>query len=187
MLAPSRDTQASAPFWHANPPAAAALIVAIVGAAAIGGAWFFQYVLHYQPCPLCLEQRVPYYIGIPLALVVAAAAWRQAPRALVIGGLILLAGLMAWDAYIAVYHAGVEWKLWAGPPDCSGAATLGPAGGLMDRLKDIVVVRCDEAAWRFLGISLAGYNAVISLALSAVALLGAKAARKTYGSSSVSQ
>ncbi len=176
MLAPSRDTDVSAPFWRANPAVAAALTVAIVGAAAIGGAWFFEFVLHYQPCPLCLEQRVPYYIGIPLAVIVAIAAWRGAPRALVIVGLIALAGLMLWGGYLAVFHAGVEWKLWAGPAECSGAATLGPAGGLLNRLQDIVVVRCDEAAWRFLGISLAGYNAVISGALALVALAGAKAA-----------
>src|SRR6059058_6026273 len=107
MLAPSRDHDVSAPFWRANPAVVAALIVAIVGAAAIGGAWFFEFVLKYQPCPLCLEQRVPYYIGIPLALVVAIAAWRGVPRALVIGGLIALAGLMVWDAYTAVISAAL--------------------------------------------------------------------------------
>jgi disulfide bond formation protein DsbB len=107
---------------------------------------------------------------------VAFAAWRGAPRALVIGGLIALAGLMVWGAYLGVFHAGVEWKFWPGTPECAGAATLGPAGGLRERLQDIVVVRCDEAAWRFLGISLAGYNAVISAVLAVVALAGAKAA-----------
>ena len=77
---------------------------------------------------------------------------------------------MLWGAYLGVFHAGVEWKFWPGTPECSGAATFGPAGGLLNRLQDIVVVRCDEAAWRFLGISLAGYNAVISAALAVVAL-----------------
>jgi disulfide bond formation protein DsbB len=187
MLAPSRDHAVGAPFWRANPAAAAALIIAIVGAATIAGAWFFELVLKLRPCPLCLEQRVPYYIGIPLALVVVLAAWRKAPRALVIGGLIALAVLMLWGTYLAVFHAGVEWKLWAGPAECSGAATFGPAGGLLNRLQDVVVVRCDEAAWRFLGLSLASYNAVISVALAAVALLGAMATAKNYGSSSVSQ
>jgi disulfide bond formation protein DsbB len=176
MLAPSRDHDVSAPFWRANPAVVAALVIAAVGAAAIAGAWFFELVLKLRPCPLCLEQRVPYYIGIPLALIVAIVAWRGAPRALVIGGLVVLAALMLWGAYLAVFHAGVEWKLWAGPAECSGAAALGPAGGLLNRLQDIVVVRCDEAAWRFLGISLAGYNAVISGALALVALAGAKAA-----------
>src|ERR1051325_5534140 len=184
MLAPSRDGQVAAPFWRANPAVTAALTVALVGAAAIGGGGVFEFLLKYQPCPLCLEQRVPYYIGIPLALIVTLAAWRGAPRALVVGGLIILAGLMLWTCGIAVFHAGVEWKWWPGPTECSGAATLGPAGGLMDRLKDIIVVRCAEAAWRFLGISLAGYSAVISAVLAVVALLGAW---KTYGSSSVSQ
>src|SRR5436190_7036782 len=133
MLAPSRDHDVSAPFWRANPAAVAALIVAIVGAAAIGSAWFFQFVLKHQHCPLCLDQRVPYYIGIPLALVVALAAWRKAPRAAVVGGLIALAALMLWGAYLGAFHAGVEWKLWPGPAECSGAAELGPAGGLLDR------------------------------------------------------
>ena len=177
MLAPSRDYGVGVPFWRANPAVATALVIAAVGAATITGAWFFELVLKLRPCPLCLEQRVPYYIGVPLALVVAFAAWRGAPRALVIGGLIALSGLMLWGAYLAVFHAGVEWKLWAGPAECSGAATFGPAGGLLNRLQDVVVVRCDEAAWRFLGISLAGYNAVISVVLAVVALLGALAAR----------
>src|SRR3954447_26119742 len=98
MLAPSRDYDVAAPFWRANPGVTAALVVAIVGAAAIGGAWFFEFVLKYQPCPLCLEQRVPYYIGIPLALLVALAAWRRAPRALIVPGLLGLAGLMLWTS-----------------------------------------------------------------------------------------
>src|SRR3954463_9741968 len=174
MLAPSRDRTASTlPLWRSNPAATAALIIALAGAATIAGAWFFELVLKLKPCPLCLEQRVPYYIGIPLALIVALAAWRRAPRTLVIGGLIAVAGLMLWGTYLGVFHAGVEWKFWPGPAECSGATQLGPAGGLMDRLKTIVVVRCDEAAWRFLGLSLAGYNALITLALAAIALWGA--------------
>src|SRR3954447_9938293 len=185
MLAPSRDRSATAqPLWRANPAATAALVIALVGTATIAGAWFFELVMKLRPCPLCLEQRVPYYIGIPLALIVALAAWRRVPRTLVIGGLIAIAGLMLWGTYLGVFHAGVEWKLWAGPAECSGAAQFGPAGGLLNRLQDVVVVRCDEAAWRFLGLSLAGYNALITVALAAIALWGAA---KNYGSSSVSQ
>jgi disulfide bond formation protein DsbB len=183
MLAPSRDQGLAAPFWRANPAVAAALIVALVGAGTIAGAWFFELVIKLKPCPMCLEQRWPYYIGVPLALVIALAAHRKAPRMIVVAGLLVLAGLMVWGAYMGVFHAGVEWKLWEGPPECSGAAPLGGAGGLLNRLQDVNITRCDEAAWRFLGISLAGYNAAISAALAAVALAGAKA----YGSSSVSQ
>ena len=65
----------------ARPIEAAALAIAVAGAAAILGAWFFQYVLKLVPCPLCLEQRIPYYVAIPLALVGVGAAWsKKAPR-----------------------------------------------------------------------------------------------------------
>ncbi len=95
-----------------------------------------------------------------------------------IGGLLALAGLMLWGVYLGVFHAGIEWKFWIGPQECSGAPQLGPAGGFLNRLQDINITRCDEAAWRFLGISLAGYNALISAVLAAVALLGARSALK---------
>ena len=177
MLAPSRDQSpmTAQPFWRANTAAAAALAIALVGAATIAGAWFFELVVHLKPCPMCLEQRVPYYIGIPLALVVAIAAWREAPRAALKVGFVALALLMLYGAYLGAFHAGVEWKLWAGPTECSGAAELGPAADFMKRLQNINITRCDEAAWRFLGISLAGYNVLISLALAAVAIWAAMA------------
>jgi disulfide bond formation protein DsbB len=176
MLAPSRDQSpmTTEPFWRANPAATAALIIALVGAATIAGAWFFELAIRLKPCPLCLEQREPYYIAIPLALIVAFAAWRKAPRAIVIAGLLALAALMLWGAYLGVFHAGIEWGWWAGPQECSGAAPLGPATDFLKRLETINVTRCDEAAWRFLGLSLAGYNALISAGLAAVAMLGAK-------------
>jgi disulfide bond formation protein DsbB len=63
--------------------------------------------------------------------------------------------------------------LWEGPRECTGTPEFGGAGGLLNRLQTINITRCDEAAWRFLGISFAGYNAMISLALAAIALLGA--------------
>ena len=161
------------------PALSASLFVAIAGAATIAGAWFFELVLKLRPCPLCLEQRIPYYIAIPLALIVAVAAWRRAPRMIVIGGLVVLALVMLWGAGLGVYHSGVEWKLWAGPTECSGAAELGPASDFLKRLQgDVNVVRCDEAAWRFLGISLAGYNVLIAGVLALVAFIGAIAERR---------
>lgn len=175
MLAPSAEQTQSADLWRSAPAVTAALVVAIAGAAAIAGAWFFELVLKLKPCPLCLEQRWPYYIAIPLALIVALAAHRRSPRRIVIGGLIALALLMLWGAYLGVFHAGIEWKLWTGPADCSGAAELGPASDFMKRLQgSINIQRCDEAAWRFLGISLAGYNALIAGALAIVAFCGAR-------------
>src|SRR5436190_1004420 len=113
MLAPSRDHSATArPFWRAGAAATAALVIALVGTATIAGAWFLELVIKLKPCPLCLEQRWPYYIGIPLALIVALAAWRKAPRVIVAGGLVALALLMLWGAYLGVFHAGIEWGWW---------------------------------------------------------------------------
>ena len=158
---------------RANPAAAAALVVALGGAATILGALVFQYGLGLAPCPLCLEQRIPYYVAIPLAVVTAIAALRGARRAYVRAGLAVLALAMLIGAGIATYHAGIEWKWWAGPRDCSGALEgLGSANDLFNQLQSVNVVRCDEAAWRFLGLSLAGYNVLISLALAAVAAAG---------------
>jgi disulfide bond formation protein DsbB len=154
---------------RSSPTASAALVVAGLAAATILGAYFFQYVLGYLPCPLCFEQRIPYYIAIPLALVVAILSLRSAPRTIVIGGLALLALIMLVSAGLGTYHAGVEWKWWPGPADCSGPLSdMGSAGDLLQRMQSQTVVRCDDAAWRFLGISLAGYNALISLALVVV-------------------
>src|SRR3954453_18791258 len=101
-----------------NPAATAALVVAAVGIATILGAYFFQYVIGLAPCPLCLEQRIPYYVAIPIAVSVVIAAWRGASRALVAGGLVILLLAMLIGAALGVYHAGVEWKWWQGPQDC---------------------------------------------------------------------
>ena len=159
-----------------NPPAGAAgaaIVIAILGAAAILGAYYFQYGLGLEPCPLCLEQRTAYYFAIPLALIVAFAAARGAPRAFLTAALVLIALAMLLNAGLGVYHSGVEWKFWPGPADCSGPVTsLGRASDLMRQLQNVTVARCDEAAWRFLGLSLAGYNVLISLLMAAIAAWG---------------
>jgi len=157
-----------------RPVAAAAIAIAVAGAAAILGAWVFQYGFGLKPCPLCLEQRYAYYFAIPLAVMVALGDQVGASRKVLLAALVAIALGMLWNAGLGVYHSGVEWKWWPGPQECSGALDdLGSAGSLADRLKSISVVRCDEAAWRFLGLSLAGYNALISVLLAAIAAWGA--------------
>jgi disulfide bond formation protein DsbB len=163
----------AAALARTNPAAAAALAIAIGGSATILGAWFFQYGIGLKPCPLCLEQRTPYYVAIPLALIVAVAALRHTMRGAVVGGLCALALIMLIGAALGVYHSGVEWKWWIGPTDCSGPLdSLGSTKDLLADLNTMSPVRCDTAQWRFLGLSLAGYNALISLALAAIALWG---------------
>jgi disulfide bond formation protein DsbB len=158
---------------EANPALAAALAITAIAAATLVGAWFFQLVLDIRPCPLCLEQRYAYYLAIPLGALVASAAARHAPRAVLIAGLAVLAVAALANAYLGGYHAGVEWGFWPGPAECSGPVLdLGKAGSLFDNLDKVKVIRCDEVQWRFLGLSLAGYNVLISLAMAALAVWG---------------
>jgi disulfide bond formation protein DsbB len=163
----------------ADPVVVAALAIAVVAAATLAGAWFFQLVLDIRPCPLCLEQRYAYYLALPLALLVAFAAARGAPRQLVLAGFAVLLLAALANAWLGGYHAGVEWQFWQGPTDCSGPlADLGSAGTLLQRLDTVKVVRCDEVQWRFLGLSLAGYNVLISLAMAAIAMWGIVSAKR---------
>jgi disulfide bond formation protein DsbB len=165
---------------RSRPAVAAAVLVAAGGAATILGAYYFQYVMGLPPCPLCLDQRIAYYMSIPLAVVVAIAAGRDAPRGVVAVGLGLIALAMLFNSGLALFHAGVEWKWWPGPQECSGPLTdLSTGGDLLSSLTNLTIVRCDEAAWRFLGLSLAGYNVLISLALAAIAAWGAGAVWRT--------
>ena len=181
---------AAAPFTLARsqPVAAAALAVAVVGIAAILGAYFFQFVVGLKPCPLCLEQRIAYYVSIPLAAMILLGLSVGSSRKVLILALVAIAVAMLYNAGLGVYHAGVEWHWWQGPTDCSGTApNFSTGGSLLDQMNKTRVIRCDEAAWRFLGVSLAGYNVLVSLFLAVVAAWGALASWKAQGSSSVSQ
>ena len=163
----------------ANPGVLPALLIAFIAADTLAGAWFFQLVLDIRPCPLCLEQRYAYYLAVPLGLALAFAASRRAPQSVLLAGFaaLLLAALA--NAWLGGYHAGVEWKFWPGPNDCSGPVVdLGNAGTLLQRLDTVKVIRCDEVQWRFLGLSLAGYNVLISLAMAMMALWGIVAAKR---------
>lgn len=157
-------------------PQRAALIIFLVALATIVGAWIFEYA-GYAPCELCLKQRWAYYTGIPLALIVMLLAPAQAGLAR--AGLAVLALLWLASMAFGIYHSGVEWKWWPGPATCTAQA--GFSGGLPDLSAPVVL--CDTPAIRILGLSLAGWNAVVSLVLALVALAGLR----RQGSSSVSQ
>jgi len=156
-----------------NPATMASLAIMAIAAATLAGAWFFQLVLEILPCPMCLEQRYAYYFAVPFAALVAIAAARGAPRGVVLAGLAILALAALSNVVFGTYHAGVEWKFWQGPTDCTGPVTgFGKAGSLFDNLDKVKIVRCDEVQFRFLGISLAGYNALISLLMAVIAVWG---------------
>jgi disulfide bond formation protein DsbB len=147
-----------------------ALAVALGAAATVGGALIFEHAFGYVPCKLCLIQRNPYYIAIPLGLVAA-----LLPPRWVRAGLWLLALVFVVSAGLGAYHSGVEWGFFAGPSDCGGGsgAGTGNVGDFLNQLQSTRVVSCTEAAWRFLGLSLAGWNVLISLALAAFAAMAA--------------
>ena len=99
---------------------------------------------------------------------------------MVLAGLAILVLVALGNAVFGAYHAGVEWKFWQGPTDCTGTGfNPGNVGNILDNIDKVKVVRCDEVQFRFLGISLAGYNALISLLMAAIAAWGmAKTARR---------
>lgn len=159
----------------------AGLILA-AAAATIAGALAFEHLGGLQPCKLCLVQRDPYYLALPVAVATLLLARRRGARL----GLVLLALIFVASAGLGAYHAGVEWGAFAGPSDCGamGRPLARDVDAFLEQLGQERVTSCTEAAWRFLGLSLAGWNALISLALAALALIGL---RPGHGSSSVSQ
>ncbi|KRE09807.1 hypothetical protein ASE63_04610 [Bosea sp. Root381] len=152
-------------------PSRLILLIGLCCLALIAGAWFFELVWGLRPCKLCLEQRMPHYAAIGLAAAAVLLARSVRLQWLVLLG---LAGLMVWSTGLGVYHAGVEWGWFAGPNDCGGAAAPAAAGvqDFMKQLQTTRVVACSEAAWRFLGLSLAGWNALASLGLLGLAVAG---------------
>lgn len=152
-----------------------AALLAVGMAIVVGSALGFEHIGGYIPCKLCLEQRTPYYVGAPLMAVAFLSSTLRWPTVLTRG--LLLAGglLMTYGLYLGVYHSGVEWAWWPGPTDCG--AVGGPADtsgkGVLDALDSFVPPSCDKAALRVLGLSMAGWNAIASLVLAAIAYRGA--------------
>ena len=157
------------------PPSQArrALLILLAALATLAAVWVLQ-GLGYQPCELCLKERVAFYVGAPLAALTAFLAgrsWHGFARA----GFILLALVFLATAVLAAYHAGVEYHWWPGPTACTGALD-GPVdvNDLMKELNSVRVVNCDEAPLRVAGLSPAGWDVAASAALAAFAALAAR-------------
>ena len=144
----------------------------------VGTALGFEHIGGYIPCKLCLEQRVPYYAGIPVALFALVAAFMRWPGIVARAALLITGLLMAYSVYLGVFHSGVEWGWWPGPADCSTTSISGittSANDLLGAIDAQTPPSCDEAAARFLGLSFAGWNVIASLLLTIAALKAALA------------
>ena len=145
--------------------------MAVVILSALG----FEHIGHYVPCALCLMQRWPYYVGIPIGILAVLSSAMNAPPA-VTRSLLLLAGLsMLVSSGLGVYHAGVEWKFWEGPATCatSADAITKNAGDLLADINTQHGPSCTDASLRVLGLSFAGWNVITSLVLAGIAAFGA--------------
>ncbi|RYE85865.1 MAG: disulfide bond formation protein B [Hyphomicrobiales bacterium] len=142
------------------------MIAFVLGLVAILGAWGSQVLGGLVPCELCLEQRLAYYWGLPI-LAAVLVLWNRIPLQVWYIVMAVATAIFAWGTYMGVYHAGVEWGFWPGPTLCTGLGD--PDLSFGDLSGDIAaVIPCDHVQFRFLGISLAGYNALVSLAIVAL-------------------
>ena len=136
-----------------------------ISACLLGGAFAFEYLGGLMPCTMCIWQRWPHAIIIVATLI----GLRGITPATMVG---LIAITAAVSIGLGGYHAGVEWHLWRGPGGCTASLETNMAvTDLVDQLLATPVVRCDEVAWSFLGISMAGWNVIFSMDILLIALL----------------
>lgn len=135
----------------------------LIPAALLAGAWGFQLIGHLYPCEMCHWQRWPHYAALPIALLAFVPGLPQRP-------LVALAAMaIAISGAIGVAHAGVEYHWWQGFTPCT--STFSSGGDTLSAIMKAPVVRCDAPQWTFAGVSLAGFNAVISLGGALVILV----------------
>ncbi len=129
-----------------------------VPALLLGGAYISQYVFGLFPCEMCWWQRYPHFLALALGLLAAFTPQGQ------IGlkrGLIVLAALaILGSGLIGAFHAGVEYDWWDGITGCATHVATG--GSALENIMNAPIVRCDVAPWSFLGVSLAGWNFILS-------------------------
>jgi disulfide bond formation protein DsbB len=149
---------------------AVALACAVTSGSLLAGALYVQYVENLPPCPLCIYQRYAHLAALGLALLALVLAGRRRSAALAAAGLAYVAG-----AAVAVFHVGVENRWWAGLEECVGNAGAATVEELKAQLLATTPARCDQVLWSLLGISMAGYNAMISAGLALLGLTAAAA------------
>lgn len=157
------------------------LCALIASAAMLATAHAFETFGGFAPCTLCLRQREVYWVAAAIAAVFMVVVrlpggprWREWSAWIL--ALVFLAG-----AAVAAYHAGAEWKFWPGPTTCASAGVGGVDSGDLAALMNGAKIRppaCDQAPWVFAGLSMAGWNALISLGLAVLSGLSALSERR---------
>jgi len=138
------------------------------------GAWFFEFVLGYDPCTMCYWQRWAHWGVLIIAALALGLSRTDQKHARLFAALIALAFLVSFG--LALWHVGVEYKWWQGPQTCAaGSGTFDfdindPLAGL----ENAKPPACSVAAWRFLGLSMAGWNALVSLGGATLSLIGTR-------------
>jgi len=149
-------------------PDTIAMALGALSGALLLGALGFQYIGRLPPCEMCMWQRWPHLTAVILGLLGGWGLSRTVGRSSLAVPLAILTALaVGLSGAIGAYHAGVEWHWWPGPSQCTGAAFK--LSGTLDL--NAPVVMCDRAAWRLFGISMAGYNAIISLGAAILAFV----------------
>jgi len=139
----------------------------LVPAALLAGALGSQYLGGLYPCEMCHWQRWGHYAALSLAVLSLALRGRpDASRALV---WLAMLGIAASGA-IGVYHAGVEAKIFEGFTQCTAHSSGGSTADILADIMATPLIRCDEVQWSFLGVSMAGWNAILSLGAALVIL-----------------
>jgi len=147
------------------------ILVLALMCAVILSALAFEHIGGYIPCQLCLQQREPWYLGMPVMGIACASLLLKGPACLTRGMLAIGGVIMVYSFVLGVHHSGVEWGFWKGPGDC-GVVEGGLANTTTDLLRQLeqtVAPSCTDAALRILGLSFAGWNAVASLIIAVVA------------------
>ena len=155
----------------------ARLLALVLPVLLLGGAYAFQYIGGLHPCEMCWWQRYPHMAAIPLALL----AYAVRDRACISGLFVGLAGLaIGISGGIGLFHAGVEYGWWEGLTACSTSPAGGGSADILNQIMATPITRCDVAPWTLLGLSMAGYNGLLSgagaLAILALLIKGRKAA-----------
>jgi disulfide bond formation protein DsbB len=163
-------------FVGLSGPATARLIALLLPLVLLGGALGSQYIGGLHPCEMCYWQRWPHAAAIVLAALAFTAPVDSRRRR----NLVLLAALaIAISGAIGVYHAGVEARLWEGFTTCTAMGRGLSTADLLKQISRTPLVRCDEVQFRFLGISMAGWNAILSLGGAAAIVLLSRRGRRT--------